>query len=433
MAKPTILIVGTFDTKRDELLYLRSQIHTLSNGSCSTKLLDVSRTLQSASALSVPENELVPRLLRIATPERLPRGEYVKITIEQCIPLVHKLVESSTIHGIVSAGGSTGTSLATALMREACPVGFPKMMVSTMASGDIKHLVKETDITMMYSVVDVAGMNSILGRILANAAGAMVGMAMAYKGRAAADKYTGAQKGKRIAITMFGVTTPCVDKIREILTSPPHDKGNHEIYIFHATGSGGLAMERLIREGQIDAVIDLTTTEIADELFGGVLAAGPRRLEAAAEMGIPMVVSVGACDMVNFGPKDTVPEHRRGRNLFEHNPAVTLMRTNKEENIEIGNFIAEKLSKHAKKPESIEVLLPVNGISMIATKGEAFYDPSADEALFSTLREGLERSGVRITELDHHINEDAFAKAVVATLMKLMENPRRQHEIKTIS
>ncbi len=421
MGKPTILIVGTLDTKREEFLYLRSQILALSSDSCSTKFLDVGRTVQDASSLSVPEDELVPGPLRRATFASKPRGEYIKATIEECIPIVRRLVQSSSINGIISAGGSSGTSLATALMREACPVGFPKVMVSTMASGDVKPFVEETDVTMMYSVVDVAGINSILAMILANAAGAVVGMVNAKARADIDDRKIDARRGKRIAITMFGVTTPCVDTIRMILTSAPYEKENYEIFVFHATGAGGRAMERLIREDGIDAVIDLTTTEIADELFGGVLAAGPGRLEAGAQMGIPMVVSVGACDMVNFGPKDTVPEKYRGRKLYEHNPAVTLMRTSKAENIETGRFIASKLSANVKRSEVVRVLLPLGGVSMLDQRGQAFHDQEADQALFDTLEEGLKDSMIQVTSLDHHINDEGWAEAAVESIIELMK------------
>ena len=419
---PTILIVGTWDTKRDELLFLRSQIIALSDGSCSTKLLDVSRNLQDASSLSVPDDELVPHLARTDVSKDTPRGEYIKETIHQAIPVVRRLVQSSSISGIVSAGGSCGTSLATALMREACPVGFPKVMVSTMASGNIRPFVEETDITIMYSVVDVAGMNSILGKILANAAGAIVGMVNAAAKQDGPGRKLDERPGKRIAITMFGVTTPCVDTIRTILTSPPNDKENYEIYVFHATGSGGLAMERLIREGQIDAVIDLTTTEIADEMFGGVLSAGSERLEAGAQLGIPMVVSVGACDMINFGPKDTVPEKFRGRNFYEHNPVVTVMRTSKEENVQMGMYIADKLSTNVQRPERIRVLFPLGGLSMIDKDGQAFHDQGADRALFETLKERLKSSGIHVASFENNINDEAFAQAVVDSIVELIEN-----------
>jgi uncharacterized protein (UPF0261 family) len=270
-------------------------------------------------------------------------------------------------------------------------------------------------------------MNSVLGRILSNAAGAIVGMTMAYANSLKTDnqgirtRESGAGAGKRIGITMFGVTTPCVDTIRRILSSPPHDTANHEIYVFHATGAGGLAMERLISEGQIDAVIDLTTTEVCDHLSGGVLSAGPNRLEAGAKKGIPMVVSVGACDMVNFGPKDTVPDKYKDRNLFEHNPAVTLMRTNGDECREIGGFIVEKLKTFADKPEMIRVLLPTGGVSMIDKPGQPFHDEKADEALFSVFEDGLRDTRIKVTRLANNINDDAFAEAVVQTLEGLIK------------
>jgi uncharacterized protein (UPF0261 family) len=305
-------------------------------------------------------------------------------------------------------------------MREALLVGFPKVVVSTMAGGDVKLFVEETDITMMYRVVDVAGVNSILKSILTNAAGAIVRMVNARAELGDQGKKEGVKDGKRIAITMFGVTC-CVDAIRRILTSAsPHDKEKYEVFVFHATGVGGLAMERLIREGRVDAAIDLTTTEVADELFGGFLAAIPKRLEAGAQMGIPMVISVGACDMVNFGPEDTVPEKHRERKLYEHNPAVTLMKTSKEENIEIGRFIAEKLLVNVKKSEAIKVLLPLGGVSMIDKEGQPFHHQQADAALFHTLQGGLKSSKIQVIILDNNINDEAFAQAVVESISELM-------------
>ena len=267
-------------------------------------------------------------------------------------------------------------------------------------------------------------MNSVLGRILSNAAGAIVGMTTAYAESLKTQTHgiqTGESgAGKRIGITMFGVTTPCVDTIRRILSSPPHDTSKHEIYVFHATGAGGLAMERLVNEGQIDAVIDLTTTEVCDHLCGGVLSAGPNRLESGAKKGIPVVVSVGACDMVNFGPKDSVPDNYKHRNLFEHNPAVTLMRTNEEECREIGKFIAEKLKTCAAKQDMVKVLLPSGGVSMIDKPGQPFHDEQADEALFSVLEGGLRQTKIQVTRLPNNVNDDAFAEAVVEALMGMI-------------
>lgn len=371
------------------------------------------------------------------------RGEYINEMIKICIPIVQDLVTSSAIQGIVSAAGTSGSSLATALMRNCCPIGFPKLQVSTAASGDIKHYIEETDITMMYSVVDVAGVNSILKRILGNAAGAIVGMTTAYaKSKAGRTPSTHniqyshlitetnghTSHAKRIAITMFGVTTPCVDHIRHLLLSPPHLPTSHEIYVFHATGAGGQAMERLVLESQIDAVLDLTTTEIADLLMGGVFSAGPTRLDAAIHMGIPTVISVGALDMVNFGPMASVPEKYQGRNLYEHNPAVTLMRTTGEENERIGRFIVEKLAQ-AKEPDAIRVLLPMGGVSMIDAPGQPFNDVEADKVLFDTVEKGLKGSGIEVEKYAENINDKIFAAQVVRVMLELMGDDPRKYRL----
>jgi len=416
MSNPTILIVGTSDTKFEEILFLRDQI--LTHRTCQTKILDVSHTARDALPANVEAEEIIAPLHEHSSElKNLSRGEYIDKAIEQCLPIVQELVSKGDIQGIISAAGSSGSSLATALMRKACPVGFPKLMVSTMASGDIKHYVEETDITMMYSVVDIAGLNSILRRILSNAAAAVAGMTIAYQKSLAEQQGTTA---KRIAITMFGNTTPCVDSIRQIMSSEPHEPTDYEIYVFHATGAGGRAMERLIDEGQIDAVIDLTTTEIPDELFGGVLTAGPDRLEMAAKKGIPMVVSVGACDEVNFGPKASIPEHYQNRNLYEHNPAVTLMRTTKDENKQIGEFIVKKLKDNATKPRTVKVILPEGGVSMIDAPGKPFHDEEADRELFNTIGEGLKHTEIEVLKMKEHINDELFAGQVVRELLDLM-------------
>lgn len=425
-SKPTILIIGTLDTKLSEILYLRSAI--LDQKTCQTKILDVSRSANPPDHIvEVSDSEIISPLVELKQDlNNLRRGEYVDKAIAQCTPVLKDLVSKEEIHGIVSAGGSTGSSLATALMRNACPIGFPKLMVSTMASGDIKPYVEETDITMMYSVVDIAGINSILKRILSNAAGAIAGMASAY---AAPHESTKPAIGKRVGITMFGVTTPCVNNIRKILTTTPHDVSEYEIYVFHATGAGGRAMERLIEEGQLDAVVDLTTTEVADELFGGVLTAGPQRLEVAARKGIPMIVSTGACDMINFGPKDTLPGRCKDRNLYYHNPTVTLMRTTKEENQKIGDFIASKLSKHSTANEKIRVVLPQGGVSMLDKKEQPFYDPEADEELFKSIGDGLKGTKIEVFQHPENINDEAFAVSICEHLLEVMGIDPRSYRL----
>lgn len=416
MENPTILVVGTLDTKAPELSYLCSQIRN--EGRCRIKVLDVGWKGSDQDDHSIPKDTIL-RPSALDNLQADSRGDLIANTIEAVVPVVENLVQNAQIQGIVSAGGSCGTSIATAIMRRSCPIGFPKMMVSTTASGNVKHYVEDTDVTMCYSVVDIAGLNSVLKQVLENAAGAIVGMTLAYAARIENRLASGIDGGKKkIAITMFGVTTKCVDKIRQLLD----ESDQYEIYVFHATGSGGNAMERLIKEGQIDAVIDLTTTEIADALFGGVFSAGLQRLEAAAKKGIPQVLSVGATDMVNFGPMDTVPAKHRDRNLVQHNPAVTLLRTNVDECRQIGDFIAEKLKSSATQTERVKVVLPVGGVSMLDRPGQPFFDADADEALFKAIEEGLEGTGIDVQRVDHNVNDDAFASTLVKQLQVVMSN-----------
>lgn len=287
--------------------------------------------------------------------------------------------------------------------------------------------VGETDITMTYSVVDVAGLNQVLRDILSNAGAAIGAMAQSYLSRHPRDGGNQEQEAssgggragaakKRVGITMFGVTTPGVDAIRQHLES----HYDIEVYVFHATGYGGKAMERLVRQGTLDAVLDLTTTEICDLVTGGVMSAGPDRLEAAAQAGIPYIVSVGATDMSNFGPKNTVPEAYRKRRLYEHNPVVTLMRSSPGESKQVGNFIVKKLTKNAKTPAAVQVWLPLGGVSMIATPGGPFADKEADQVLFCTIKGGFNGSGIQVVEDSRDINDDGFAKDIAEALVGLM-------------
>ncbi|MCP4382255.1 MAG: UPF0261 family protein, partial [Hyphomicrobiales bacterium] len=284
---------------------------------------------------------------------------------------------------------------------KALPVGVPKLMISTIASGDVSALIGSKDIVMMPSIVDIAGINRLSSRILANAAGAIAGMVAAAPPDEAGER-------PLIAATMFGVTTPCVTRAREVL-----ENAGYEVLVFHATGAGGRSMEALIRDGFIVGVLDLTTTELADELVGGVLSAGPDRLEAAGAAAIPQVVSVGALDMVNFGGPATVPDSFEGRTFYQHNPQVTLMRTTAEENAEIGRRIAEKLNR-AKGPTI--VMLPRGGVSLIDMAGEPFHDPDADAALFNALKADL-GDHIALVEMDTDINDPAFADAAAEQLL----------------
>lgn len=420
MSQLQIVLLGTCDTKLDETLFLREQI--IQAGTAKVILLDVGCHPVDNKLIDVPYANLAAYGTDKAATDLfgLSRAEYIKRMIDCTTSFVSDLFKAGKVHGIVSAGGSSGTSLVTAVMRDALPVGVPKLMVSTMASGDVGHLVEETDITLMYSVVDIAGINSILNQILRNAAGAILGAATAYHQSVGDIEARSNQTKKRVAITMFGVTTPCVDAIRAHLTN----KYGYEVYVFHATGAGGKAMERLVREKQIDAVLDVTTTEIADELVGGVLTAGPNRLTAAAQAGIPQILSVGACDMVNFGPRDTVPakfsdpEHKRL--LHEHNPAVTLMRTSPDECTQIADFIAAKLREYAVRLDLVQVLLPTGGISVISTPSQPFHDSSADTALFDALESRLKGSGIAVLRDKHAINDSEFATLAAESLVALI-------------
>ena len=395
----TVLLLGTLDTKGDEFAFLRERLRDAGVG---VLLADVG-TLEPASVEADFTREQVGgeagvdvEALRAAGD----RGAAIAGMAGAAAALARRLYDEGRIHGVLSAGGSGNTAIATAAM-QALPVGVPKLMVSTMAAGDTSDYVGGVDVTMMASVTDVAGLNSISARILANAAGAMAGMVNAPAPQV--------EDGRPlVAATMFGVTTPCVTRAREEL-----ERRGYEVLVFHATGTGGKAMEALVEGGLLTGVLDVTTTELCDDLVGGVLSAGPTRLEAAGRAGVPQVVSLGALDMVNFGARDTVPPKFEDRNLYVHNPSVTLMRTTPDECAELGRRIARKLAA-ATGPTSLFV--PLAGVSMIDAEGQPFHDPEADAALFDALREGLEGSSVELIELDRNVNDEEFADAMVDKL-----------------
>ncbi len=330
------------------------------------------------------------------------RGEALEVMTRGACAQLQALVEEDGVQAVLGLGGSGGTVVATAAMRT-LPVGIPKVMVSTIASGDVGPYVGVKDITMMYSVVDIAGLNGISRRILGNAAGAVCGMV-----EQAVPEF---EERPLVAATMFGVTTPCVDRVRKQL-----ERAGFEVIVFHATGSGGRAMEALIDSGYISAVADITTTEWCDEVVGGVLSAGPDRLGAAGRRAVPQVVSCGALDMVNFWALDTVPARFQGRNLYRHNANVTLMRTTAEETACIGKEVGRKLAQAA---GPVTLLLPGRGVSAIDADGQPFHDPAANAALFAALREHAGPS-VDVRELDLHINDPAFADAVASQLLRYL-------------
>ncbi|KAK1150226.1 hypothetical protein N8T08_000128 [Aspergillus melleus] len=443
MPQPTILLVGTLDSKSPELHYTRRQIERLN--ACNVLILDVGRTQSSTSNTHTSNNNpnqsiTFPQILTPATTTpltTLPRAEYITTISHAAVTKTTELYRAGHIHGIIGIGGSCGTNIATSVMREALPVGFPKLMVSTMASGDVRRFVEGTDISMMYSVVDIAGTNTILNRILRNAAAAISGMVAGSWANSDEEeeedevtvqgKGAGKRKSKvKVGITMFGVTTPCVDRVREYLESAEQQQqSEYEIYVFHATGAGGKAMERLVKEKQLDAVIDMTTTEVVDELVGGVLSTGPSRLEAAAEAGIPQLVSVGACDMVNFGPREELPTKFADRRIYEHNPTVTIVRTTVEENRCVARWIADKL-KRAKRPDRVRVLLPTGGVSLLDTPDQLFHDPAADEMLFSTLETELQGTGIAVVRDARAINDEDFAITAAQSFVQLIADTLQQ-------
>ena len=410
-----------------ETLFIQEQI--LKINTCEAQVMDVGRYPSSDSNIKYSPPEIFSQYHTDiadtnATAKDIPslsRADYVEYISTAATHYVKRLCSSGSIKGIVAAGGSSGSSLCSAIMRNALPVGFPKLLVSTMTSGDCNPYIDNVDISMMYSVTDIAGLNFLSRQILSNAAGAISGMASALTFLTRAKESSKSQlQAPRIGITMFGVTTPGVDAIRSLLTK----KHGYEVLVFHATGSGGRAMERLCSEGVLDGIIDLTTSEIPDELVGGVLSAGPLRMEAPIRRGIPYLVSVGACDMVNFGPKNTVPEKwaNQGRKLHVHNTSVTLMRTTTEECKRIGNFIVDKLKGSDKiNRGKIKVVLPTEAISMIAGEGGDFEDREADERLFATIEEGLEGTGIEITRDNRGINDPEFAEKVVDIFTELMK------------
>jgi uncharacterized protein (UPF0261 family) len=396
-----VWILATLDTKGREAAFVRDE---LAQAGVETRLVDAGCLGEPAVEPDVAREELfrAAGTTLEAVRAKADRGEAVTKAAEGAAALAVRRHAEGKLSGVLGLGGSAGTTIATAAMR-ALPIGVPKVMVSTLASGSVGHFVGSSDILMMNSVVDVSGINRISRAVLARAAQAMAGMA---KGRIPG----GDSDRPLVAASMFGVTTPCVEHARAALEAQ-----GFEVLVFHATGAGGRTLESLARDGMLAGVLDLTTTELADELVGGVLSAGPTRLTAAGERGIPQVVSVGALDMVNFHGIDTVPERFRGRKLHVHNANVTLMRTTRAENEKLGAEIGRKLSA-AKGP--VTVLLPLRGVSAIDRAGQPFDDPEARSALFAAIRANL-RTG-KLVELDLHINDAAFADAAARELTALM-------------
>ncbi|MEX2186516.1 MAG: Tm-1-like ATP-binding domain-containing protein [Pirellulales bacterium] len=410
----SIYLLATLDTKGDEAEFVRRQL--ASHGAAVT-LVDVGCLGKPAVAADIPREQVYSAAgaSLAEVQQRGDRGHAVTIAAAGAAAVVSDAFAAEKVSGVLGLGGSAGSTIASAAMR-ALPLGVPKLLVSTLASGQVRHYVGDKDILMLNAVVDIAGINRISRAVLGNAAAAMAGMVRARETQSSAA-HDGATADKPlVAATMFGVTTPCVEAAKRILA----DAG-YEVVVFHAVGSGGQAMESLIRDGLFAGVLDITTTELADELVGGVLSAGPNRLTAAAEKGVPQVVSVGATDMVNFHAAETVPAEFADRKFYQHNASVTLMRTTADECAAIGGEIGRMLAA-ARGP--VAVFLPANGVSAIDAKGQPFDDPAARSALFTAIRTKLAEAGasdcVEVVELDQHINDAAFAEAMARRLLAML-------------
>jgi uncharacterized protein (UPF0261 family) len=388
-----VYVIGTCDTKEHELLYARQEIE---RSGAKARLVDVStrKTLASRADVSAAEVAAFHPHGEKAVLDLADRGAAVQAMSEA---LACYLLAQSDVAAVLGLGGSGNTSIVTSGMR-ALPIGIPKLMVSTVASGNISPYVGPSDIAMMYSVTDVAGLNSISRKVIGNAAHAVAGMAL--------NRVTGDHSHKTsVGLTMFGVTTPCVSQIRALV------ERDYECFVFHATGTGGQTMEKLVDSRLLDTIIDITTTEVADFLFDGQLPCTADRFGAIVRSGIPYVGSVGALDMINFGPRPSVPAKFEGRHFHIHNPQVTLMRTTASESQSIGRWIVERINS---MPGPVRFLIPLRGVSALDKEGQPFHDPSADEALFSTIRRGWNASPNRkLIEIDAHINDATFADQTV--------------------
>src|SRR3989442_962221 len=409
----TIAILGTMDSKGTEHAFVTERIRERGHRAF---IIDVGTLGEPNLKPDITRDEVAAAggIDLAALQGRQDRGESVA-AMSQAAPIVlSKLVADKRIDGVISLGGGGGTAIGTAAMR-ALPIGFPKVMVSTLASGNTAQYVGVKDIVMFPSIVDVAGLNRISRQILTRAAGAICGMvevgvpALAGSGEATLKREFQPDDKPVIVASMFGNTTQCVQHAQKIL-----EQAGYEVLVFHATGTGGRTMESLIESGMVAGVLDITTTEWADELVGGILSAGPTRLEAAARRGVPAIVTPGCLDMVNFGPPETVPAQFRERNFYQHNPQVTLMRTTPEECAQLGKIIAEKLNASKGR---VTLLIPRKAISVISAPGQKFHDPVADTALFESLKTHS-RKDIEVIEMDWAINDVVFAEECATALLR---------------
>jgi uncharacterized protein (UPF0261 family) len=392
----TIAVLGTLDSKGHEHAFVAEVIRGLGH---EPLLIDVGCLEPPQVEPQVSRTDILPGLPDLP----LDRGLRVTAMAEAVPAYVARLAAEGRIQGIISLGGGGGTAISTAAMR-ALPLGFPKLMVSTLASGNTAPYVGVKDIVMMPSIVDVAGLNRISRKLFTQAAGAICGMVSA-----GATAVEAGEAKPLIVASMFGNTTACVTEAKRLL-----EEAGYEVLVFAATGQGGKTMESLIESGLVAGVLDITTTEWADEWVGGVLNAGPHRLEAAGKFSVPAIIAPGCLDMVNFGAPESVPAKFRDRLFYHHNPQVTLMRTTPEENAELGRILAEKINAYT---APVTVLLPLGGISVVSAPGGPFHDAAADAALFGALKSGL-RAGIPVREYAGNVNEPGFAAACAGALLE---------------
>ncbi len=400
MSDRRIYVAGTCDTKGAELRYVHDLI--AARGLVAV-VVDVS-TAADGDGGDIPPGEVAR--YHPDGPQAVFTGDRGRSIAAMAVAFDHYLRARDDVAGVIGLGGSGGTALVAPAM-QALPVGVPKLLVSTVASGNVAPYVGASDIAMMYSVTDLAGLNRISRTVLANAAHAIAGMAQTRLEISAGDK-------DAVGITMFGVTTQCVNRLVSRL------EVRHDCLVFHATGTGGQSMEKLVDSGMVTGVLDVTTTEVADLLMGGIMACSRDRFSAIARTGIPYVGSCGAVDMVNFAALDTVPAHYRDRNLLAHNPQITLMRTTADENAQIGRWIGERLNLC---DGPVRFLLPLGGVSLLDAPGQVFHDPEADAALFASLEQTVRQTDRRrLVRIPAAINDDAFADALLDHFHDVMED-----------
>jgi uncharacterized protein (UPF0261 family) len=398
----TVVLVGALDTKGDEFAFVKRLIQ---EQGLRTLVVDFGVLGEPAFTPDISRGEVAAAgggdLDRLRSGEH--KDEAMKAMAAGLAVVISRLRREGRLDGILGMGGTGGTSIATMAMRS-LPIGIPKVMLSTVGGGNVSAYAGTKDITFMPSIVDVAGFNRISRRMYANAAGAIAGMVKMELPEATTDK-------PLIAASMFGNTTACVDRARHDL-----EARGYEVLVFHATGAGGRTMESLIADGYIAASLDITTTELADEVCGGVFSAGPERMLAAARAGIPTLLVPGCVDMCNFSGMDTVPAQYRARKLYEWNPNVTLLRTNVEENTRMGKMIANAANE-SRGP--VKILLPLKGVSMLDSAGNTFWDPEADAACFHAIKANL-KPGVDVIEMDANINDPAFADKAAELLLGIL-------------